>query len=153
MNPKVRQARGTGIVVVASLFWAIVAPVAPNRVDASEPARGVPWPATDALGRSLPMAGDRGVPAPRADRYVGMFYFLWHNDPRGKPPAGSGPYDVSQILAREPDALATSRLAALGPAGDVPLLGRAALRLLLLAPTPGSCAGMPSSSRRPGSTS
>src|SRR5262249_51705866 len=75
------------------------------RLHAAEPTYGVPWPATDSLGRSLPMAGDPGVPVPRADRRVGMFYFLWHNDVRGKPPAFSGPYDVSQILAQDPNAL------------------------------------------------
>ena len=115
MHQRTPQPRGTGIVVVASLFWAVVSPVAANRVDGSEPARGVPWLATDALGRSLPMAGDQGVPAPRADRFVGLFYFLWHNDSRGKPPAGSGPYDVSRILAQRARRAPTSRLAALGP--------------------------------------
>ena len=76
--------------LIAALFWAEGAPICPGRLGAAEPMRGVPWPATDALGRSLPMAGDPGVPAPRAGRHVGIFYFLWHNDSRGKPPAGRG---------------------------------------------------------------
>ena len=37
---------------------------------------GVPWPATDALGRRLPMAAEVGPPRP--DRFVAIFYFLWH---------------------------------------------------------------------------
>src|SRR5262245_32275248 len=36
-----------------------------------------PWPATDVLGRELPLAAEVGLP--RADRFVGIFYFLWHN--------------------------------------------------------------------------
>ncbi|MDP4995854.1 MAG: hypothetical protein NWQ16_06495 [Akkermansiaceae bacterium] len=35
------------------------------------------WVATDALGRSLPTFADVGPP--RADRQVGLFYFLWVN--------------------------------------------------------------------------
>ena len=34
------------------------------------------WPATDALGRALPLHGEAG--ARSADRYVGIFYFNWH---------------------------------------------------------------------------
>lgn len=51
------------------------------------------WVATDALGRSLPIAPR----APRKDRYVGIFYFVWHNA-HGTP----GPYDLSKILAGTP---------------------------------------------------
>ena len=63
---------------------------------------GVPWPATDALGRSLPLASEVGLP--KANRFVGIFYFIdhlnWpHSDLLG------GPYDVAKILQRDPAAL------------------------------------------------
>lgn len=56
------------------------------------------WVATDALGRKVPTFPD--VPAPRADRTVGIFYFLWH----GAHIQG-GPFDVSKILATDPEAM------------------------------------------------
>jgi hypothetical protein len=56
------------------------------------------WAATDALGRSLPAFASVGPP--RADRTVGIFYFLWHGaHVRG------GPYDVTKILQQDPDAM------------------------------------------------
>ncbi|MCL5269948.1 MAG: hypothetical protein M1457_05180 [bacterium] len=62
---------------------------------------GVPWPATDALGRSLPLAGEGSdaVPAPRADRFVGIFYFLTLGE------HVPGPYDITKIFAADPDAM------------------------------------------------
>ncbi len=48
------------------------------------------WAATDALSRSLPDYSAAG--APKADKSVGMFYFLWHE------PGLPGPYDITQIL-------------------------------------------------------
>lgn len=84
---------------------------------ASEPIPAAPWPATDALGRSLPVAGETGVRAPRADRYVGVFYFLWHDAIRCAPSPDGGPYDVSRILAREPDALQKPKSPLWGPMG------------------------------------
>ncbi len=56
------------------------------------------WVATDALGRQLPGAAEAGPP--RADRTVGIFYFLW----LGKHIQG-GPYDITRILAQDPDAM------------------------------------------------
>ncbi|MCY3022530.1 MAG: hypothetical protein NTW87_26415 [Planctomycetota bacterium] len=56
------------------------------------------WPATDALGRQLPMAQEVGPP--RQGKLVGIFYFLWlgrHGT--------AGPYDISRILAADPTAL------------------------------------------------
>ena len=55
--------------------------------------------AVDALGRTLPWPGENGVAAPREGRQVGIFYFLWCGA-HGK----RGPYDVSKILAADPDA-------------------------------------------------
>lgn len=55
------------------------------------------WVGMDALGRSLPTFGECG---PRKEnRYVGMFYFLTHNN-NG---AAEGPYDVSKILKKDPE--------------------------------------------------
>lgn len=63
---------------------------------------GVPWPATDALGRSLPTAGEVGPPKP--DRFVGIFYFLTHTEgPRdGK---AKEPLNIAKILKQDPDVL------------------------------------------------
>jgi hypothetical protein len=61
------------------------------------------WPATDALGRKLPMPDEVGPP--QSDRFVGIFYFLTHDDPRPKHPMFDGPSDVSKILARDPRAI------------------------------------------------
>ena len=57
---------------------------------------GVPWPATDALGRELPLTAEVGLP--KKDRFVGIFYLLWTGDE-----FSYGPYDVSKILAEQPD--------------------------------------------------
>lgn len=64
---------------------------------------GTAWPATDALGRSLPLADEVGPP--RKDRFVGIFYFLWLNERTNKSPQGEHPFDISRILTAEPDAL------------------------------------------------
>lgn len=61
-----------------------------------------PWPATDGLGRSLPTPEQAGPP--RADRFVGIFYFLWHTDTH-KNPRGDGPYDIAKILREDPLAI------------------------------------------------
>src|SRR4051812_35922428 len=70
------------------------------------------WPATDALGRQLPLATRQGII--RKDRYVGMFYFVWHgahgydhNMPvrsdegvQEKQPGDTlSPYNITEILA------------------------------------------------------
>ena len=56
------------------------------------------WAATDALGRRVPLFEEVGPPRP--DRFVGIFYFLWH----GAHVQG-GPYDVTRILALDPQAM------------------------------------------------
>ena len=61
-----------------------------------------PWPATDALGRSLPTPEQTGLP--RQDRFVGIFYFLWHTD-CPKNPSGDGPYDIAKILRQDSEAI------------------------------------------------
>ncbi len=56
------------------------------------------WVATDALGRALPTSDEVGPP--RADKTVGIFYFLWlgrHGE--------RGPFDISKILTADPTAM------------------------------------------------
>ncbi len=61
------------------------------------------WAAVDGLGRQVPARGEPfaggQVPAPRRDRFVGMFTFLWLGES-----GSAGPFDNSRILARDPDA-------------------------------------------------
>jgi len=56
------------------------------------------WVASDALGRTVPTYPE--VSAPRADRTVGIFYFLWHGEH-----IQGGPYDVTRILTADPQAM------------------------------------------------
>jgi hypothetical protein len=56
------------------------------------------WVATDGLGRAVVTGAEVG--GPRADRTVGCFYFLWHGEH-----IQGGPYDVTKILAADPDAM------------------------------------------------
>lgn len=79
---------------------------------------GTPWPATDALGRRLPVASEVG--APRTNRLVGIFYFEWlvKNMPIPPRPGGGGPYNVSEILARDPKAGASSASPPWGHIGE-----------------------------------
>ena len=71
---------------------------------------GTPWPATDALGRTLPTAQQtEGI---RSDRCVGIFYFLTH--------ARSGddqPKNITTILAQDPDILSKPNSPLWGPRG------------------------------------
>jgi len=50
------------------------------------------WVAVDETGRALPTAAETG--ASRADRVVGLFYYIWHNET-----AGWDIHDISKILA------------------------------------------------------
>jgi len=68
------------------------------------------WAATDALGRTLPTYDHVGPPRP--DRWVGIFYFLWH----GAHVSG-GPYDISKILRQDPDAMQKGDSPLWGPVG------------------------------------
>jgi len=76
---------------------------------------GTPWPATDALGRTLPLVEKVGPL--RSDRFVGIFYFLWLNERGGKSPNWDGPYDIARILAKDPDALMKPASPLWGPIG------------------------------------
>jgi hypothetical protein len=68
------------------------------------------WAATDALGRVLPNGTQAGPP--RSDRWVGVFYFLWHG-----PHVSGGPYNISDILQRNPDAMRNPASPPWGPMG------------------------------------
>jgi hypothetical protein len=84
-----------------------VAAPAPPTVAANP---GVAWPATDALGRALPLAPD--ISAPRPGRTVGMFYFLWHNVATDRLPN-----DLAKILPQDPDLLTKPDSPLWGPKG------------------------------------
>jgi hypothetical protein len=56
------------------------------------------WVATDGLGRKV--STHKEVGGPRKDKFVGIFYFLW----MGQHGTG-GPYDITKILAADPDAM------------------------------------------------
>ncbi|HEX3726943.1 MAG TPA: hypothetical protein VHV08_11900, partial [Pirellulales bacterium] len=101
----------TATIVVGWVSFVIEA----QHVAAAENAVGVSWPATDALARKLPVEGE--VKAPRANRSVGIFYFLWLADWQNRSPQGNGPYDVSRILAADPDALSKPESSLWGPFG------------------------------------
>jgi hypothetical protein len=71
---------------------------------------GTPWPATDALGRSLPAAAQAtGI---RPNRTVGIFYFLTHaiDSP-------VRPNNLATILAQDPDILKKPNSPLWGPRG------------------------------------
>lgn len=56
------------------------------------------WVATDHLGRKVSTHEEVG--GPRKDKFVGAFYFLWMGQH-----GTDGPYDVTKILAADPDAM------------------------------------------------
>ncbi len=74
-----------------------------------------PWPATDALGRKLPLREEVGPP--QSDRFVGIFYFLTHQQYNQKP--GGGPYDISKIYVVDPLAAKKPNSPLWGPIGSV----------------------------------
>lgn len=63
---------------------------------------GVPWPATDALGRSLPTSEQVGPP--QLGKFVGIFYFLTHTEGshHGNP---EEPLNIAKILKQDPNVL------------------------------------------------
>lgn len=54
------------------------------------------WVVTDALGRNLPKFDEVGPK--KKDRYVGMFYFITHNESET-----SGPFNVTEIIKENPE--------------------------------------------------
>ena len=66
------------------------------------------WVATDGLGRTLP--GTEQVGTPRVGKTVGIFYFLWLGES-----GEAGPYDISEILGKDPSALQNPNSPPWGP--------------------------------------
>jgi hypothetical protein len=58
------------------------------------------------------------VGAAKSGRFVGIFYFLWLDERNNKSPLGDGPYDVSKILAKDPEALKKPKSPLWGPHGQ-----------------------------------
>jgi len=76
----------------------------------SRDTRADTWVATDALGRRVSTHQDVG--RPRKDKFVGIFYFLWMGQH-----GTDGPYDVTKILAADPDAMKKPDSPLWGPPG------------------------------------
>lgn len=98
---------GFATLAVASLttFCASSAQAAPLDAASTRSSKGMPrwdvmsdtWVATDVLGRTLPTNAQVG--APRKNKTVAMFYFLWMGQ-HGL----DGPFDITKILAQDPNA-------------------------------------------------
>ncbi len=87
---------------------AALALAGPGHADEPRDIRSETWVATDALGRSLPLAEEVGPPRP--NRFVGVFYFLWLGQ------AGdAGPFDITKILAQDPTAIRNPNSPLWGP--------------------------------------
>jgi len=70
-----------------------ISPPASAQIPSSRGIAPDTWAATDALGRTLPSAAN--APSPRSGKYVGMFYFLWHNQQGGNNPL----FDNTKIIS------------------------------------------------------
>ena len=91
---------GAGGLSAALLFALFAANAALADPPASPPVRDLmsdTWAATDALKRTLPLGGDK-LPAPRSNRFVGIFYFIWQGG-HGTP----GPFDLTKLVAANPE--------------------------------------------------
>ncbi|HZL33773.1 MAG TPA: hypothetical protein VFC78_00600 [Tepidisphaeraceae bacterium] len=75
--------------VIGSIWTAVPASAAPPRDTGADT-----WVGADALGRALP--GFKECGAPRAGKFVGIFYFLWMQ------PGQRHLYDISKLLAADP---------------------------------------------------
>ena len=71
---------------------------------------GTPWPATDALDRTLPVAAQTA--GLRPNRTVGIFYFLTHASD-----SANLPNNIATILAQDPDILKKPNSPLWGPRG------------------------------------
>ena len=84
---------------------------------------GAPWQGVDDFGRVTASEGQ--VPATRPDKTVGLFYFLWTDSTQGDIPVDTknrhvdkpGPYDLTQILGKDPDPVQKDEL--LGKNGEM----------------------------------
>lgn len=98
------------MVLLLSLWAAVGLAATPT---ATNP--GAPWPATDGLGRQTATVVEAGPL--KSGRFVGIFYFLWHDNRGGKSPHLNGPHDIARILEREPNALKNPASPLWGPIG------------------------------------
>lgn len=89
--PSLATLAACSLAVMPSAHAADIAQPVPPRDTMSDT-----WVATDALGRSVPTG--RETRAPKDDRTVGIFYFLWES----KTHDSAGLFDISQILAKNP---------------------------------------------------
>ncbi|MSU23953.1 MAG: hypothetical protein EXS32_09050 [Opitutus sp.] len=96
------------LTVLALVLAGCVAPVAFTPPAAINP--GTPWPATDALDRTLPTTTQStGI---RPNRTVGIFYFLTHASD-----SATLPNDLAKILPQDPDLLKKPDSPLWGPRG------------------------------------
>jgi len=102
MAPMIVSAIGLAACGAASAADPAILPVVDTFADT--------WAATDALGRTLPDAEEAGPP--REGKSVGIFYFLWLGQH-----GTDGPYDITKILAQDPDALRHPNSPLWGPQG------------------------------------
>lgn len=72
---------------------------------------GTPWPASDALGRTMPAAAE--LKSTRSNRTVGIFYFLTHGKDRT-----TLPYDLAKIIPQDPEILGKPDSPLWGPPGS-----------------------------------
>ena len=86
------------LVAILSTLGVVQSSAAPAQTTDLRDVMSDTWAATDGLGWTLPGFAECGPPRP--DRQVGVFYFLW----LGEHANGHGPFDVSRILAQDPDA-------------------------------------------------
>ncbi|MDR2171331.1 MAG: hypothetical protein LBP59_14405, partial [Planctomycetaceae bacterium] len=97
---------GGSILLAADVFAST--PILPPL---SLPASNGTYGSSDQLGRILPMPDDKSITSPvRKERYVGLFYFLWMAQ-HGK----NGPYDITKIVAKHPEAIRNADHPAWGP--------------------------------------
>ena len=92
------------IAATLALFGCALSPSATDtpHTPASAINPGTPWPATDALGRTLPVTSPttNATSGLRPNRAVGIFYFLWHERDLAEPA-----FNIAHILPRDPDIL------------------------------------------------
>jgi len=94
-----------GLALLVGLDWVMTGK---GYADDSRDLASDTWVATDGLGRRLPRAEDVGPPRPQ--KYVGVFYFLWLGQAGDR-----GPFDISEILARDPAAIRDPKSPLWGP--------------------------------------
>ena len=94
--------RGSPLRLAACVLSALAAIAAPGCLLCAEDwdVWSDTWVATDALGRKLPGFEECGPP--RADRTVGIFYFLWVNNSITNG-GGSLPVDIGKIVKENPE--------------------------------------------------